>query len=319
MSLMNLQVGILIYEDPTSNPKIRTPDITREYQGVPVVNPKSDSATLEPGESKVIATTLRSLATDNTTQFTLSRPFSFLDVMRLTWTGTGTNPVFRTKRNLGTDATSQVTMTRVAPNTVRMTGTGGTLLSSAAVVVGDTLKMEPTNDTFTSVFGVPNQGVYYPVQAKGTNYIDFLDNGGASLDAVILGASFDLQLRVFSAGTVKIGDTVQFEGTLNAGNLGSFQVVNLSSDYLEFVNIYGVAETFTNTNTVSVFDRLIGLALIRGNGPFGLQSNVQATPSIYNTMQGESLHLGTIQAHTLTASNPGTVTLSLSFQLCSLC
>lgn len=319
MALMNLNIGLLIYEDPqTTAPKIRTPDITREYQQVSVNRPKSDEHFLAPGESAVIAATSRATAIDNTTELEISRPKAAEDVIRLAWTGVGTAPAFRTKRALGIDATTVITMTRIAPNTVRLASTSGTPLNSAAVVVGDILKMERTTDDFTSAFNQVNTGMYWQVQAKGTGYVDFLDNGAAALDAgVTLGADFDLQLRVMSPGPVRVGDTVELSG-LNLGNVNKYTISDYSSDYVEYVNPFAVAETFTVNGNVAVYDRLIGFLFVRSSGAFKLKINGQTDGTKYGLLQGEALFVGSVEAHTVEAANEGSDTIRVTLQHASL-
>lgn len=320
MSLMNLNFGLLIFEDAShTSPKIRTPDITREYQNVTVYRSKSDEYDLQPGETATIATTTRAVAVDNTTQFSLSRPESSGDIMRLTWTGTGTNPVFRTKRTIATDATTTVSVTRIAPNTVRISSTAGTAINTAAVQVGDFVKMGRTTDAFASVWNLSNQNIFWQVQAKGVGTIDILDNGSFVLEAgIVLGAGFDEQLRVLSQGPVRQGDIVELSGGINAGNLGKHQVIYLSSDYIEFVNPFGVAETFTNSNNVVVYDRLIGIVLIRGTGAFRLLIDGQTEGAKVAMFQTEALYLGSIEAHQLQAINEGTQPITLKLQHASV-
>lgn len=317
---MNLNIGLLIYEDPqTTSPKVRTPDITREYQGVSVNRPKSDEHYLASGETATIAATSRSTSIDNTTQFAISRPKSVEDIIRLTWTGSGSAPIFRTKRALGIDATTVVAITRIAPNTARIASTAGTPINTAAVVVGDILKLERSTDSFTSVFNSANVGYYWQVQAKGSGYIDVLDNGAMALESgLTLGADFDKQLRVLSPGSVRIGDTVEFSGSINTGNKGKYTISDLSSDYIEFVNPYAVDETFTVSGNVAVYDRLIGFLFIRGSGAFTLKINGDTDGVKYSPMQGEAMFLGSVEAHTVEASNEGADTIRLTLQHASL-
>lgn len=319
MGFMNLGINLLIYEDQQSkDPKVRTPDITRDYQGIGVSRPKSEEHYLAPGEMTTIAATLRPITLDNTTEFALSRPRASEDVIRLSVTG-GQPAGFRTRRALGVDATTEITMTRVAPNTVRVASTAGTALNTAAVQVGDILKFERTTDAFTSLFSPVNTGMYWLVQAKGPTHIDFLDNGAAALDAgVVLGADFAMQLRVMSPGAVRRGDTVELSGGLNLGNKGKWAISDLADDYVEFVNPFAVDETFTNTNNVAVYDRLIGFLFVRATGPFTLRINGDADGVKYRPICGEALFLGSVEAHTVEASNEGAETIRVTLQQASL-
>lgn len=320
MSLMNIKFSLLIYEDPShESPKIRTPDITRDYQKVTVTRPASDEFYLGAGESAMLATTARTVGLDNTTELQLVRPFVNDDRIRLLWTGVGTNPAFRTKRTIGIDATTTVSVTRQAPNTVRIASVSGTAINSAAVLVGDFVKLEGSTDTFTSVWNDANQNIFWQVQSKGTGYIDILDNGAFVLEAgIVLGADFDKQLRVISAGNVKVGDTVELIGGINIGNKGKFQIINLSSDYVEFVNPFAIAETFTVNSNVSIYDRLIGIVLIRSTGEFRLLTNGQSEGVKVAMFQSEALYLSSTEAHALQAVNEGTQPITIRIQHASV-
>lgn len=314
MSYLNLGIKVLIAEDQShTNPNIRTPDITLDIQKVPVSRPKTDEIVLQPGDSEMIATTVRSIAADNTTEFEISRPWSNADIIRLTWTGVGTAPGFRTKRALGVDATTQITFTRVAPNTVRIAASAGTAINSAAVLVGDTFKLEQSTESLTSPFSPTNTNLYLKVQSKGTGYIDVLDNGSLILDTdILLGADFDQLMSVFSPGSVRIGDTVQISGpSVNVGNAGKFTVLNLSHDYIEFLNPLAVAETFQNSSSVVVFDRLIGFLMVRSrNCPEGFSIRIDGGSAFKLTpIAGEAVFVGSIVAHTIEAVNDGSQTV----------
>jgi len=322
MSLMNLNFGVLVFEDRQNieSPQVRTPDISRTYQHVPVANAKSEEVTLHPGEMTTVAATLRSLGLDNTTELELLRPIATEEVIRLRWTGVGTNPLFRTKRALGIDATTVVSMSRVAPNTVRITSVGGTAINSAAVQVGDILKFERSTDAFTTVFSPSNVGQYFRVQAKGAAYIEFLDNGASTIDTnKTLGADFDMQMRVLSQGPVRVGDNLQLQGSgINAGNLGKSVISDLSSDYVEFVNAFAVAETFTNTNNVVIYDQLIGFLLARS--PYGaFKLSINGQEMTVSTLSGEALFMGSVQAHTVEALNEGLEPITLFLLRATVC
>lgn len=306
MGLMNLNLGLLLYEDPqTAAPKIRTPDIERCYQNVSVSNPKSEEVTLYPGEMTTVAATSRALGIDATTEFLLTRPRANEDIIRLIHTGTGSAPNFRVKRNLAVDATTEVSFSRISPNTARLSHSSGTALDTSAVQVGDYLKFERSTSTFTSVFSDINVGHFFRVQAKGAGYIDFLDNGAADLQTgVVLGTDFDMQVRVLSPGPTRVGDTMEMTGSgVNIGNLGRFTISDLSSDYIEFINPFAVTQTFTNSSNVVVYDHLMGFLMVRcPGGTFKLKVNGQSEFNV-GMIAGEGLFMGSVEAHTVEALN----------------
>lgn len=307
MAHANLEYRVLFYEDPsTTSPKVRDADIDREQNGLSISRPKGDSVDLMPGDSETILSTVRALTQDTTTQYALSRPQAALDVIRLAWTGTGTAPGFRTGRALATDATTVVAMTRIAPNTVRIQATAGTPITTTAVQVGDFIKFERNTDSFTSAFNAANAGQTWKIQNVGTGYLDFLDNGQASLDTgITLGASFAQQFLVMSPGPVKIGDTLSLGAGLNLGNQGAFQISAVSPGYVEFTNAYEVDQTFTQSNNVFVYDRLTALVLMRAHGPFSVQVNDQTTGAPVAMLGQEAVYLASLAAYKITVSNNG--------------
>ena len=318
MAYLNFNYGLMVAEDSSDiNPKVRMPDITKSIQGVVVGNDKSDRITLGPGESKDIVVTARALAWDASTQLQFDRYISSGDNMRIKWTGTGTNPGFRTARNIAGGATTAVSISRVSPYVARVSVISGTAWSLATVQVGDLLRFEKNTDSFTSPFSPTNLGKTFQVQAKGATYIDFVDNGEASQDAnVTLGASFGFALRVMSTGPTKIGDTLELSGpTLNLSNAGKYTIVDVSSDYIEVVNPYGVNETVTySSNSMNVYDYLIGFVHLRATGKFKMRFGGQAEWATVDRLGNEALFIASVSTYKIEAKNDGSDTITISVQ-----
>ena len=317
MTFMNLNYGLILFEDEeTTNPQIRISDISKSYRGVGVRFENSKRVMLYPNSTTPISATLRSLNLDATTQFHAYRPIATLDVIRLQYTGTGSAPNFRTKRNLYIDATTTITLSRISPNAVRLTSVAGTTMNTTSVVVGDTLQFGYNTDSFISPFSSANVGQFFRVQAKGTNTIDVIDNGSAFLDvAITLGISFDTALRVFSDSGVQVDDSINLAGsTFNSGNLGQFSITSVSYDYVEFVNPFAVEETVLNTdNEIVIYDHLIEFMHIRGSGSFKLRINDNDAFEL-STIQGECVFLGTVKAYKIEAINDSTSSVSVLIQ-----
>lgn len=308
MPFLNLNYGLMIFEDQTDrNPQIKLPDITKSVQGVTVTNDRSERTQLGPGETQDILVTSRTLGSDSTTQFIVDRYAALGSNVRLKWTGTGTAPAFRTNRAIGGGVTTSVTLTRVTPYVVRFTNTAGTAWTLGSVAIGDTLKIEKTTDIFTSPFSTTNQGKAFTVQSKGAGYVDVIDNGLAALDsAIVLGAAFEFALRVFSAGPVKIGDTLTTSGAgINPSNQGKFEIVDLSYDYVEIVNPFGEPETWlVGSNVFTVYDYLIGLLHLRASGPIQIRCDAQVEWQSLDRLGAEVIFLASISAYKITAYNP---------------
>jgi hypothetical protein len=289
--------------------------------GMAVTNERSDKVeALQPGESQLVVTTARAILQDLTTEYQLWQPSIADQTFRLEATGTGTAPAFRTARAIGVDATTVITMSRVNSATVRIASSAGTALNSATVQVGDFVKFEKTNDTFTSLFSGANQGIMFRVVAKGTGFVDVLDNGGASIDPpTALGGDFATQMKVLSPGPVAIGDTLELVG-ININNVGKYQVVGLSNTYLDVVAPLGVEEIFVGSQSVRVYDRLIGFLYVRANGPISLKIDDQTVPTrLARLNPHEVIFLGTVQAYKVEVVNDGVSPVAATVFHASVC
>jgi hypothetical protein len=321
MPFLNLNYQLLMYEDPNpKDPKIRTPDISRDIQQVCVSKPKSDSFIIYPNEVQTILTTQRSLSFGPSTQIAIARPFATQDYVRLTYTGTGTNPVFRTSRAIGGDATSEVSITRLTPYVARIQNTAGTAWTLSSVLTNDIFKIEKTTDTFTSPFDPIYQGHSLVVQAKGSDYIDVIDNGlfPELPVAVVLGADFAFVLSVFSPGPVRIGDSIEVSGAgIHPANHGKYIISDIAPTYIEIVNPYAVTETFlySTTNSIIAYDRLVGFVLIRGDTTFKVRVGNATEWTICDRLGPESLYMSSNRTSKIEASNdgPDAVTLSVIY------
>jgi hypothetical protein len=319
MPHLNLNYGIIIYEDTNeNNPQIKVPDISRCIEGVGVNFDKSDRQTIYSNETKTIATTARTLGWDNTTELAFTRFIADNDNMRIKYTGTGTAPAFRTNRNIGGDATTVVTITRVSPYVARISVVSGTAWTLTNVATNDILRFAATTDSFTSPFAVANQGQNLLVQSKGANYIDFVDNGQLALDEnITLGTDFAEALLVMSQGSVKVGDTIEISGAgIHPSNQGKFTVADVAPDYIEVTNGLGVEETVLyGTNSLVVYEYLIGFIHLRASGPFKMRfSDQEKWMQVDRLGSGEALFLGSVCTYKIEVFNDAAAPVSLSIQ-----
>lgn len=324
MSYLNLNYGVLIYSDPNQKaPQVRDGgDISKAYIGVHVSRSEVRQITLQPGETQTIASTLRANGLDTTTQLSLLYPISTQGIFRIQWTGTGTAPSFRTKRALGQDATTAITILRISPNSMRMQVVAGTAIATSSVQVGDLIRFERSTDTFTSPLSASNAGRTWVVQSKGSNYIDFIDNQASVEEPipVVLGTDFDSVVRVFSTGSVRVGDTVRIQGsTFNASNKGDFVIADMAHDYIEIVNSYGVAETALNTdNLIKIYDHMIGFAHILSTAPVTLMVNGTSPVDLVMLTPSDAVFLGSINAYQVDAINKTQDAVIVTVQLAAI-
>lgn len=320
MSFLNLRYGFLIHEDDTNdrNPDIRNPDISKNIEGVPVSLERSEKVVVYNNEIKDVATTARPLLWDATTELKFDRYIDAQSNVRLTFTGTGTAPVFRTNRAIGGGADTEVEITRVTDFVARIKNTAGTAWTLAGVQVNDLIRFEKTDDAFTSPFAEANQGKEYVVQAKGADYIDFVDNGNASVETIGapgLGADFAKALKVVSQSPVRKGDTLEVAGSMNPSNQGKFEILDVSDDYIEFVNPTAVEETvLVGTDTFVVYEYLIGFLHLRSNGPIKVRFGEQSEWVQIDTLRDEGVFIGSTCTHRIQAMNDRSDPVVISVQ-----
>jgi len=318
MSWLNLNYGLLVHDDESvTNPQIKLVDIVKDIQNIPVNHDQSDRVTLYTNESKTLATTSRPLAWDATTQIKFDRYIVEEDNVRLTYTGTGTNPAFRTDRLIGGAADTEISITRVTPYVARIQNVAGTVWSLGNVAVNDYIRFEKDTDSFTSPLHATNKGKTYQVTAKGADYIDFVDNGNSALDAnIALGADYEQVIRVMSQGPVKVGDTIEIRGSgINPSNHGKYTVTDISTDYVEFVNALGVEQTvLIGTNSLVVYEHLIGFIHIRSTGPFKIRFDSQSEWASVDRLGNEAIFMGSMSAHAVEAQNDGPEPIVVSIQ-----
>jgi len=226
MPKLSALIYLSSYSDATSsnNPSLSNFKWAREFTGIPASNPVSAAHSLAPGESKVLFNGTRTLSSDNTTAFDIAlKPLSTQNY-RISW-ASGTKPDFRTPRALDIDATSQITAVVNGP-IVTFTGTGGTLLDSTALVVGDYVRLG-------TVFNILNQGEY-KVLAKGTNSFTVENQTAVNEGPITLGSQFADQLQAYSAVGVQVGDTLVLSSGFSAVSLGSYKVTDVAAEWVEF-------------------------------------------------------------------------------------
>lgn len=320
MTFLNLNYGLLAYEDMSAsqNPKFRVWDYSSNTDEVIIDQEKSDRLTLLSNEIKDIAVTSRTLAWDVTTEMKFTRFGQETAAIRLQHTGTGTAPVFRAKRNIGADATTELSITQETSYVSRIQSTGGTPWTPAIEVkAGDFLKFEVSTDEYTSPFHATNQGKEFAVQAVGIDYIDFIDNGASAKDVnIVLGADFDKVIRCLGQSPVRVGDTISVEGFgINPSNTGDYTITNVSEDYIEVNNNLGREETFFNNETVVVYEYLIGFMHLRASGSFQVRFNSQTEWLDINKLGGGSaVAIMSVNCHSIQARNIQTSAVSISVQ-----
>lgn len=318
MPFLNLSYQMLIYEDSTAtkNPDIRLPDISKSVNDVPVDFDKSERLAIYSNEIKDIVTTQRPVAWDATTEIEFLRPVSGSDIFRLQHTGTGTNPSFRTNRNLGGDATTEVTFSRVTDYVARIQVTGGSVWNTGSVAVNDLIKFERDTDSLTGPLQDNIKGQEFLIQNVGVDFIDYVDNGVTAAEGPItLGADYAEIIKALSQSPVKAGDIIQIsDSSINPSNHGKFEVLAVSDSYVEFANPLGVSETLLFVDGAAViYEYLIGFVHLRASGPVKVRFGGQTNWVQLDRIGPEVLFIGSVNTHKIEALNdkPDPVTISI--------
>jgi hypothetical protein len=327
MPYLNLESKMMVYSDHNlENPKVRLSDIVDSFTGVPLSNFKAQDIVIDPKASVSVLNNQRTLGVGvDTAEFQIFRPISDSGIIRMEWTGVGGNPQFRTARALGVAADTEILLTRVGPRTIRLQHIAGTALVTTSVVAGDQIMFEAANDALVPPFTAANQGVSYPVQSKGANYIDFADEGHAIEEpSVLLGPDFAKVLKVFaglSPATPRPGDTIKISGTnFSADNKGIFVISKITDSYVEMNSPYGILETKINTaGGLFIYEKLIGFVYLVASSEVTLIPDGQPSGiSLIKLDQNNALFFGSLSASRLDIYNPGDYPVSLRIQHASV-
>lgn len=276
MPFLNLTTGVLIYVDPNiENPKIRLSDITDTFSQIAVANVKSSETVIAAGDTNTVASTQRTLSAGiNTSQFNITRPIETEDIARMTWNGAGSNPSFRSLRSIGVDGTTHMAMVRVGPRSMKLMSVSGTAFDTAAINTGDQLWIERNSDSFTSPFSAYNCDKLLTIQSKGSGYIVVNDEGilGEESD-VALGVDYASVFKVFvqpASNGPRVGDSCIISSVgFNFYNRGTFQLLRVTDDYIEFLNPYATSESGVSGGLI-IFDYMIRFAHIISSGELTL-------------------------------------------------
>lgn len=236
---LNFTTKLVVYGDPSSllpanNPRLKFVDWTRNLTTLPVSDPKSEAHTLQPGESKTLYDGTLASTIDNTTTFSLA--LSSVDATRYRISHTsGTAPGFRVGRNLTLSGVS-ITFT-VNPNqTVTASVPAGPDFTN--LLVGDTVFIPHTTTGDTAnVISVLNAG-FWKVLGKTSNQLVTLVRESDTFEAVTQTVTLtsNSQFRGFSSSGLQPGNFIDISAGFSLSARRSFQVLNVTDLFVEFVS-----------------------------------------------------------------------------------
>lgn len=285
MGFINTLINFLVYDDgaETNNPKIRLADITRQLISIPTTNAFSRNFAVPPASTKTVATTLRTISQDATTQYTVS----LISGSKYRWLfAGGTNPVLRTDRAFAYNALTQFDVTKTG-SIVRYTfdGTGTPpLFVSNGVVVGDIVHIQSG-----SAFNALNEGTFTIVKIDET-YFEVVNASGVAESNIAMGANINgaAAMIIYSAAGVQIGDQVKITATAySVENRGVFTVTEVTSKFFELSNGNpGIPEGPTAVGSASgivFYDDLFSWAYIEADQDVSVRLNGDTTDNVVVT------------------------------------
>lgn len=228
MSKMNLFLAISAYEDenPTNIPSKNVFKWAVDHQGISAEEPHSGSIKLAPGQSMSLFSGQVSISDDNTTTYDISVKSGTTNTYVLKH-NSGAAPQFRASRSLGIDATSQVTVSKNS-NLLTITASGGTLMNTTALVVGDEVELG-------TVFNIQNQGKFKILAKTSNSFI--IENPVGVAETLILGIDFADQIRAYSSSGVQTGDKVAINSGFSTITQGTYEITSVSDNRIEFYSL----------------------------------------------------------------------------------
>lgn len=264
MSKFSFSVYLNAYSDPnaSNNPAQNNFKWSRDVSGLIVNNPVDLAASVAPGETRDLFLGSRTLAQDNTTQYSIAlKPLS-TNTYVLSWEG-GAAPNFRAPRAIGADATTELTAQTNGP-IVTFSSTAGTLLDMSTSQVGDQV-------TIGSQFNTLNQGSFKIIAKTADSFT--IENPSAVNEVVTLGASF-AELEVCSAAGVQINDTLKITGGFSLVTQGSYKVTAVRANDLEFYfSDLLPQEGPITTDAIAIYSNAKNLVYIEASSPLDVIVN----------------------------------------------
>lgn len=242
---MNFTIKMVAYGDSSvsNNPRLKFVDWTRNLTSVPVSDPKTESHTLQPGQTKSLFDGSLASTIDGTTTFSIALSSADATRYRISHTS-GTAPGFRTGRGLTLNGVA-VTFTVNANQTVTVTVPSGP--DFTAVQVGDEVFIPHTTTGDTAnVISVLNAGFWSVLGKASSTNITLVRSSGATFEAVTQTVTLtaNSQFRAFSTSGLQVGDFIDITSGFHLSTRKTFQVLYVTDLFVEFVSTVALpAET----------------------------------------------------------------------------
>ncbi len=313
MSKLNLLVHLNAYQDinASNNPSQNNFKWQRDVQGISIAEPSSRSLSLNAGESQTLFSGSVATSADATTTWNIALKAGSTQTYKIS-KNAGTSPAFRTARTSGADATTQVTVTKNA-TLLTVTSTAGTALSliAGSVAVGDEVRLG-------SLFNVLNQGKF-KILARTATSLTFQNESGVAEGPITLGAGFADQLNIFSSSGVQVGDKVDVVANFSSVSFGTFDITDVSPDYIEIYSVLPLPSESAVSNSPSallIYRDAKSFVYIESSEALQIVINGSATPNTLEPMQvgtsrapGVFMSSSSMKSLTVTNTSPATASI----------
>ncbi len=236
MSALTFIFQALAYDDlpPTSNPTQQRINRRNTIANAPVENAGTVPAPLDPGGTLTLFDESRTLGVDGSTAFDLTLSEVDSTVYRLTWTGAGGDPGFRTNREL--DVTTIALTLELQTNlSLKVTAASGTPF--ADVASGDTVFIPGTSTGDpASPFNGLNEGYWTVLSSNGTTTITLARDPSAVFSGVseVVTTANVSEFQAFASDGVQVGDTIDLSAEFAPAALRSFELTAVNWEWVEF-------------------------------------------------------------------------------------
>ncbi len=234
---------ILMFDDTPSNrnPLRRHADWQQNVQALPVLGPQGPrDYTLAPGEELTLFNGTRSLTANGSTEYDLALSVLDSSRYRLTWTGTGSAPGFRTARVVAVGGGNLIIAVQTN-DTILVTSSLGAVFG--AVMVGDDVLFPGVATGDPAVFDPLNEGLW-TVLAAAAGQLQLARKPGTAFSATseTVALTDDDQVLVFSAAGTQVDDLVDLVAGFSASALRAYPVAAVTAKWIEFTSTLPLAE-----------------------------------------------------------------------------
>ena len=299
MGILSITQRSISYEDDASsnNPQQRSFDWSRQLQGIPVAKASNIPYSIPPLQSVELFNGSRTLCYDDTTEFSISVSPIATNRYRLSWTGTGAAPVFRTARTI-TFPSSPVPTVTIAPQQnkcVVVTSSAGAIFGS--VIEGDTVYIPgvSTGDV-ASVFDPLNEGFWSVLSATTTTLILARDpNAVYSAKGETVSITSGNYFQVFSSDGIQLDDTLSLTSGFPMIALQSYEIVSVTAtsiDFLSGVTLPPLISVYPGSGSVVVFSNAKTWVLLETDQNLRVSINGGETFTVEPLLAGDPAKVG---------------------------